>query len=374
MNGNSNPSKLVRTDSVGLHLKKGFPVPGGVVPSTPSSSPQTRSLQTDGLFKPICAPSNSVQTAAIGLHSGSQSRDEKKSDNREQLIKRVGSVSVPTNSANVAAVNDCSDPKPLIDPATVYIPDGQRLVQQALREVMSKGSADRFLKRKHVYGAANSVALVSGTQSGIIPNIIATGTGYNQRVGLQVKLHKLRVKFLLHFYHNNAAFTPTTVAPICMRLNIMCIHVPAVPGTGELFVNTDSNPPGSGQTIWSGLGNAVSNDNLHTVVFNPVSAGVYTNLYDQIMPDVSTHKRSVDSVAQTQLCVNTTGTTYQTYPHQMYTEIEIPLHGRIATYVSGSNNPVANALQLGYVAIFDANINADVTYSLETEFEDVTTE
>lgn len=269
--------------------------------------------------------------------------------------------------------------KPSFPPPATFTPDNlslapeERVLREAIQKSMHRGGS--LESGKHYYSFLNALTTAtSGGEFGYILNNMAVGAAYNNRVGPQVRLKHLKMRCVVAKWHDNAAFTDTDVTPPLFRFVLKLTHVPYTPGTAEVVFATDANPPGTGVSLFSGLGINPSTvyGALACSVFNPTSVGSYRLLAEQTVPQMKLHKGSTEAMQQAPWTTLATGETYSNPVHYETWEWDIPLHDVLCTYTTaGGINPITNALEWTCMPQFDAFVSTSFSFSSDLLFEDV---
>lgn len=308
------------------------------------------------------APSSSTLSRFVTSSSKVDTKDSKSSESD-------GKASEPINRPQIEA-GPCGPPA-LVNPPN---PTEEDVIRETLKASLGRGRGFNrgVMREKHFYGVVEYKTPVSGTQTGSVCNIIPTGSDPWSRVGYQIRMKRLKMRWYFAVVHNNAVYTPTTTLPPTFRIVLKLTRVSIAPGTAEPVFGTDSNPPGTSFVPLSGLGNnpATSVSMLNNCVYNPASSETYELLAEQTLPPqhVKHHATSRNTISANVLA---TGQLYSHQP-QVYTwEWDIPLD-IVSTYDGTQGvNPITNALEHTVLGIFDANALVYFSWTMDLSFEDV---
>jgi len=207
-------------------------------------------------------------------------------------------------------------------------------------------------------------------------NGVTPGTAVNQRLGVSIKMHRVVIRGYWHFFQSNVPGLLQTadLPPPSVRCWVQNDKVPSVPGTVQSVIAADSDPPGATDTALSNLANTLSTDRLciWQVVPNPLSEGIVELLADRKYP----HFHGGDIVQTSLQAPYVVGSLSQIQGATYTFEIDIPLHGRVTDYSTGSSSPITNQLTFNFrPSLFSAAIAGSYMqyrYTTELHFTDVT--
>lgn len=230
-----------------------------------------------------------------------------------------------------------------------------------------------LLREKHHYGYITPTAWATGVEAGSVLTTIPVGSTWNTRVGPQVWIKHIHLRFFIYASTNNATLSATTVIPPLVRFVLKRVRLPYTPGTTEPAMNTDSSPPGTAAAIFSGLGVSpfTQSHMLMNAVFNPCSVPEYELLRQQTFPQIKSDVPSMEtSFPRSNIA---TGLTYYNNPVMWSFDWKVPLH-TLVTFDLAQAFAITNQIEWTAIAIFDALNAMAIAASYDVIFEDVTTE
>lgn len=341
-----------------------------VVVSPSSSAPtQVRNIVRPTSVRPqtVCAPS--LQASDTDANGTVYDR------------KALGAITgIESSATTTDTTTDTKRGPKATAPAAIYptigsSPTEEDIIRQALVTSLSKepGYSGLIMSRKSHYVIITNTAFVSGTEGGYVLNNVAVGTTFATRIGPQIRVKHLRLKFYMYLYHDDATFIDTDVYPPMFRFVLKKTTVPIAPGTIEATFFTDATPPGTQKGLFSGLGQnpTTTHDVLANVVHNPSSLGVYKLYREHTWPMFKMGEPSTEASTGNTNQILATGDTYSVTPKVYTFEWNVPLDFVASYDITAGSSPLTGQLEFSCLSITSALTTNAFGFTSQLDFEDV---